>query len=42
MSKRKLILYIAMSLDGFIANHNGSIDFISQVETPGEDYGYLI
>lgn len=37
---RKVILYIAMSLDGFIAKHNGDISFLSQVELEGEDYGY--
>lgn len=38
--KRKLILYIAMSLDGFIATKDDNIDFLSKVNTPGEDYGY--
>jgi len=37
---RKLILYIAMSLDGFIAKRDGDISFLSQVEKEGEDYGY--
>jgi dihydrofolate reductase len=37
---RKLILYIAMSLDGFIAKPDGDISFLSQVEQEGEDYGY--
>jgi len=37
---RKVILYIAMSLDGFIAKHDGDISFLSQVEQEGEDYGY--
>jgi dihydrofolate reductase len=37
---RKLILYIAMSLDGYIAKHDGNIDFLSIVERPKEDYGY--
>ena len=31
---RKLILYIAMSLDGFIAKKDDSLDFLSIVETP--------
>ena len=35
---KKLILYIAQSLDGFIAGPNGEIDWLP--ETPGEDYGY--
>jgi dihydrofolate reductase len=37
---RKLILYIAMSLDGYIAKPDGDISFLSQVEKEGEDYGY--
>jgi hypothetical protein len=37
---RKVILYIAMSLDGYIAKDNDNIDFLSIVESPGEDYGY--
>lgn len=37
---RKLILYIAMSLDGYIAGENDNIDFLSRVDVPGEDYGY--
>jgi dihydrofolate reductase len=38
--ERKLVLYIAMSLDGYIAKTDGSIDFLSAVEQKGEDYGY--
>lgn len=37
---KKVILYIAMSLDGYIATKNDSIDFLSIVEQEGEDYGY--
>ena len=37
---RKVILYIAASLDGYIARTDGDIDWLSMVETPGEDYGY--
>ena len=37
---RDLVLYIAMSLDGFIAKENGDISFLSIVEDPTEDYGY--
>ncbi|WP_062238887.1 dihydrofolate reductase family protein [Fictibacillus sp. FJAT-27399] len=40
MSERKVILYIAASLDGFIAKKNDDISFLSMVENPGEDYGY--
>lgn len=35
-----LTLFIAMSLDGFIAAQNDNLDFLTAVETPGEDYGY--
>ena len=37
---RKVILYIATSLDGFIAKPNDELDFLSVVEQEGEDYGY--
>jgi len=33
-------VFIATSLDGFIARRDGGIDWLSMVETPGEDYGY--
>ncbi len=36
----KSILYIAMSLDGYIAKADDNIDFLSIVEKDGEDYGY--
>jgi len=37
---RQVILYIAISLDGYIARENGDLDWLSLVESPGEDYGY--
>jgi dihydrofolate reductase len=37
---RKLILYIAMSLDGYIAKPNDDLSFLTLVEKEGEDYGY--
>lgn len=37
---RKLILYIATSLDGYIAKPNDNLDFLSIVEQEGQDYGY--
>ncbi|HEX3006782.1 MAG TPA: dihydrofolate reductase family protein [Bacteroidales bacterium] len=37
---RKVILYIAMSLDGYIAKTDDNIDFLTKVDAPGEDYGY--
>lgn len=40
MRERKVILYIAMSLDGYIARENDDIDWLSIVENPPEDYGY--
>lgn len=38
---RPLILYIAMSLDGYIAQPNEDLGFLSIVEKEGEDYGYV-
>ncbi|OZA65690.1 MAG: dihydrofolate reductase, partial [Sphingobacteriia bacterium 39-36-14] len=38
--KRKLILYISMSLDGYIAKLNDDLQFLELVEKEGEDYGY--
>jgi dihydrofolate reductase len=37
---RKLILYIATSLDGYIAQPNDDLSFLSMVEQEGQDYGY--
>lgn len=39
-TNRKVILYIAASLDGYIARPNGDIDWLSIVQKQGEDYGY--
>jgi dihydrofolate reductase len=39
-TNRKLILYIAMSLDGYIAKPNDDLSFLSMVEKEGEDYDY--
>lgn len=33
-------MFIAMSLDGYIAKPDGDISFLSPVEQEGEDYGY--
>jgi len=35
-----IILYIAASLDGYVAAPDGSFDFLSPFEGTGEDYGY--
>jgi dihydrofolate reductase len=40
MAKRKVILYIAMSIDGYIAAQDGAVDFLNTVDEAGEDYGY--
>jgi len=37
---RKVILYIATSLDGYIAKPNEDLGFLSIVQKEGEDYGY--
>lgn len=37
---RKVFLYIACSLDGFIAQPNNDLSFLKLVEKEGEDYGY--
>jgi dihydrofolate reductase len=36
----KVIVYIAMSLDGYIAAPGDDLSFLSMVEKEGEDYGY--
>ncbi|MEH2434913.1 MAG: hypothetical protein V7K25_11790 [Nostoc sp.] len=36
----KVTLYIAASLDGYIARSDGGIDWLSILDTEGEDYGY--
>ena len=38
--RRKVILYIATSLDGYIAKPNDDLSFLSIVEQEGQDYGY--
>jgi dihydrofolate reductase len=40
LTPRSLILYIAMSLDGYIAQPNDDLSFLSMVEQTGQDYGY--
>jgi dihydrofolate reductase len=38
---RKISLFIAMSLDGYIAKPNDDLSFLKSVEKEGEDYGYM-
>lgn len=37
---RKISLFIAMSLDGYISKPNDDLTFLKLVEKEGEDYGY--
>lgn len=37
---RKVKLFIATSVDGYIAKPNNDLSFLSMVDQPGEDYGY--
>lgn len=37
---RKIILYVAQSLDGKIARPNGDVDWLDQFGAENEDYGY--
>lgn len=39
-TNRKVILYIASSLDGYIAKPDDDLSFLSIVQKDGEDYGY--
>ncbi len=36
----RVILYIATSIDGYIARPDGSIDWLESVESEDKDYGY--
>ena len=40
MEDRKVILYIAASLDGYIAKPGDDLGFLSIVQSEDEDYGY--
>lgn len=40
MPDRKVILFIAASLDGYIATSDEDLSFLSIVQQEGEDYGY--
>src|SRR5690554_5182121 len=39
-NNRKVALFIATSLDGYIAQPNDDLSFLKLVEKEGEDYGY--
>jgi dihydrofolate reductase len=39
-SERKVILYTATSLDGYIAKSNEDMSFLTRVQKEGQDYGY--
>lgn len=39
-TERKVMLYIAISLDGYISKPNDDLSFLSIVQKEGEDYGY--
>ncbi len=41
LKDRKVVLYISMSLDGYIADRNDELGFLSLVEQEGQDYGYV-
>lgn len=36
----KVSLYIASSIDGYIASEEGSVDFLDSIDHEGEDYGF--
>jgi len=40
ITQRKVILYIAMSLDGYIATPDNGLEFLSSVEEKDQDYSY--
>lgn len=40
MQRPRCSVFIAASLDGYIARPDGTFDFLSIVERPGEDYGF--
>ncbi|MFT6940585.1 MAG: dihydrofolate reductase [Cyclobacteriaceae bacterium] len=41
MSNRSVVLYISMSLDGYIATKDHDLSWLAKVDREGEDYGYF-
>lgn len=41
-TRPKISVYIATSLDGYIAGPNGELDWLNIVHSPDEDYGFQI
>ena len=39
-SRPACCVFIATSVDGFIARKDGTLDWLARVERPGEDYGF--
>jgi dihydrofolate reductase len=40
LQRPRCSVFIALSVDGFIAHADGTFDFLSIVEEPGQDYGF--
>ncbi len=40
LKRPKFSIYIAMSIDGYIAKQDGDVDWLRQGRIPSEDYGY--
>ncbi len=40
MKRPQVHVYIAVSLDGFIARQDGALDWLEPMQVDGEDYGY--
>lgn len=40
MDRPRCSVFIATSLDGFVARPDGRLDWLEPVQAPGEDYGY--